>query len=93
MTNQSSSTLIYLGMWKGKIVAGIFNIPNRGRYWHVYTSCHGGSAALEPGREAVSRTGALYFPLHVWFASRLMMPLLNDTPRTEAQLGQTAMPL
>lgn len=82
-------------MWKGKIVVGIFNIPNRRRYWHVCTSRHGGSAApgSREGSKAVCRRGVLYLPLHMCFASWLTMPLLNDTPRKEKQLGQTATPL
>lgn len=70
MTNQSSSTLIYFGMWKGKIVAGIFNIPNRRMQGHAYTSHNGGSATPRRGKfkkiykkgEVVSQRGVLYFP-------------------------------
>lgn len=51
MTNQEQSTLIYFGMWKGKIVASIFNIPNRRRHYHMYASRHGGSAAPRRGEK------------------------------------------
>lgn len=60
MTNQSNSALIYFGMWKGKIVVLIFNIPNRGMHFHTYASHHvasaaqrrgGGEERLSPGKE------------------------------------------
>lgn len=49
MTNQSNSALIYFGMWKGKIVVLIFNIPNRGMHFHTYASHHVASAAQRRG--------------------------------------------
>lgn len=63
MTNQSNSALIYFGMWKGKIVVLIFNIPNRGMHFHTYASHHVASAAQRSGggREAESRQGVTCF--------------------------------
>lgn len=57
MTNQSTSTLIYFGMWKGKIVACIFNIPNRRMCSRTYASHHVASAALGKRKKTKRASG------------------------------------